>query len=361
MRLSIMRPSNRVRSAFTLIELLFVIAIIAILIGLLVPAVQKVRQAAARAQCSNNLKQLGLACHSYHDQYKVLPIGESNDDNRNWGWGTMILPYIEQATLFNQLQPLIVIWYVPGPNTGYGQALGFDVDNLNTSNPCNIVSYNNTNTILTGATIPEFMSPSDVWPKFTTGIGNNNSLIQKTNYFGNLGTDIYSNGTGNLNTWGPPTGANWTGVLMQSNNNNSTWAWSLLQIKDGTSNTALLGEATANANVTGTYSGGNLQTDGGFGWYHYESTRAFAVWPGGNPSFQGQGAQCNYFKFMDGRYPINTQTGPVADWCFSSGHGPGANFVFCDGSVHFVSSEVDPITYSALGTRNGGEVLGEWD
>src|SRR5918992_4678938 len=95
------------RSAFTLVELLVVIAIIGVLVALLLPAVQAAREAARRMQCSNNLKQLGLASHNYHDTYKVFPVQSfpAHGSNNAWGWSPMLFPFIELNSLYDILKP----------------------------------------------------------------------------------------------------------------------------------------------------------------------------------------------------------------------------------------------------------------
>jgi prepilin-type N-terminal cleavage/methylation domain-containing protein/prepilin-type processing-associated H-X9-DG protein len=345
--------TNKVRRGFTLIELLVVIAIIAILIALLVPAVQKVRAAAARTQCTNNLKQLGLALHGYHDAWKKFPVGEFNDDNHNWGWGAAILPHIDQGPLWTALNSQL--WtnfaiFVPGggPNSGCpSQAVGFNADNLNTTGNAgsgggivNLTAGNGA----AGTVLAVFICPSDLWPNITDG------GYGKSNYLACMGQDISG---GNWSTWGSPVvGSNMNGIMVQSNNNNNTWCVNLQQISDGSSNTVIVGEVTANNDaVSLAYSGSNPNQN----YYGIKETNRFPIWAGGNPNNSGQGYQHNYFRLMDVNYPLNLMNGVNASRTFGSQHSGGGNFCFADGTVHFLSNSINTTIYQALGTRNGGE------
>lgn len=203
-----MQVSKSRRQAFTLIELLVVIAIIAILIGLLLPAVQKVREAAARVQCQNNLKQLSLAMHMYQDEQGFLPTGwvrtAASAPNPGWGWGTLILPYIEQAPLYNALNPNLS-GVMPMPAA--------------TAQP------------LLQARIRTFICPSDAGP---------NTVIP----FGNFGKSNYVT---NRLLLGPTLG----GVPINRTVQN---------IPDGTSNTIMLGERDYTISVGAIWPGMSTST-----------------------------------------------------------------------------------------------------
>jgi prepilin-type N-terminal cleavage/methylation domain-containing protein/prepilin-type processing-associated H-X9-DG protein len=300
------------RSAFTLIELLVVIAVIAILIGLLVPAVQKVREAADRTQCQNNLKQLGLALHNYHDTYKRLPPG---GDARGFSAQALLLPYLEQGNLY--------------------KTINFNVSPTNAAN-----SFPMAQVVLV------FVCPSDPQAALPSGMGGNN-------YVWNYGSDIlfFSSDTRGVFMFGG------TKVRLQG-------------ITDGTSNTAAFCERRK-----GDFNNGVItpETDLMFA-PGAPATADDAValcnsFDATNPKYQWRsdyGAywiQAYHWTLYQHVNLPNTRgcAFPPANCTMSanSGHTGGVNLVLCDGSVRFVTDGVSLSTWRALGTRNGAEVLGD--
>ena len=309
----------KTRRGFTLIELLVVIAIIAILIGLLLPAVQKVREAAARMKCANNLKQIGLALHNYHDANRYFPPGyidgNSNpasmpdrDVGPGWGWAAFLLPYLEQVNLFNQID--------------FSRGIGSGSNAVAAQQPLTI-----------------FQCPSDplqqnftVWP---TSV-----VAAHSNYVGCNGSmECFAN-AGGANV------AN-NGVFYRNSRNN------FASVADGLSATIFVGERAGNRSPstwTGAVTGGRCPA-----WMAAQPPAPFAPPPGlayDNADYSEALvlAHGNATHIPNVDFPIFDPD------VYSSMHaGQGVNFLFGDGSVHFLTSGIDPNVYQALCTRNGGE------
>jgi len=336
-----------------LIELLVVIAIIAILIGLLLPAIQKVREAAERSTCQNNLKQLAVGFNTYHDSYKVFPNGEFNDDSEMWGWGPLLLPYIEQGALWSALVADKTNFNLPPMiNQQAYQGGGWDFDGNGSPPPdyTNAVFRSKSSRVNTAAgngaattVIKTFVCPSDILSKqASNGYG-------KSNYCGNIGN---RNGWPSGKTYPDGTfpARNLNGTVLWGGDNNSTFPVQISDIKDGTSLTFLLGEVSASNDVTVANNG-----DG-----------AFPIWAGGNPNGRGWSdayAAASDFRLADAAFMINMPAKnsagaavPDSNLTFRSQHPNGANFALADGSVRYISGDISPTSYAALASRNGGEV-----
>ena len=350
------------RKGFTLIELLVVIAIIAVLIGLLVPAVQKVREAANRMSCTNNLKQFGIALQAFHDTYQKFPVGSTGTLNRQFGWGITVLPYIEQAALYTAItNDATVLISVPGGGPNLYNGAAFNGDTGAGTRTCTINAAGTTAAFTAIKTpIKTFMCPSDVWPATTTNNG-----MGKANYLACAGNGLNAANNAVL-PWNTPASSNGSlqnGVLVQANDTAQSWANNIASITDGTSNTIVLGEVSAQR-LSGLYGLASANTP---------------IWAGGNPNVGGAaGRQHNYFRVTGGisgtalgtLYTLNSQntttdaTGGgavnganpmIMDRCFNSSHTGGGNFLLGDASVKFISNSIDPVAYAAAGTKATGE------
>lgn len=336
----LLRSQLNSRRAFTLVELLVVIAIIGILVALLLPAVQAAREAARRAECTNKLKQIALAMHLYHDGNKTFPPGAQTDQAGTGGsyftgWTREILPYMEN----DQLREL----YRPAMDSGTPVSVSAPGDpDLKRFRETSIEAYN---------------CPSDLEPALATPASgpHNGQFFRTSSYVANAGR-----GDGAL-TWYlyedlPPKGG--------SNPSGAEWGWrgplhaevapgftqptdqlkreSFRTITDGTTQTLLLGEST------------NL----------FEPRRSFWAWSWGNYTmaqpiaqsrvFDGNWPECpNSTPGLNSAFPGNGKRACMsAFWSFHPG---GMNGAMCDGSVRFISFDIDLLTFAAMGSIAAGD------
>ena len=327
------------RFGFTLVELLVVIAIIGILIGMLLPSVQQVREAARRTTCANNLRQLGLANHNFESAHGHLPLGgygSINDDNGlenvGFGWGAFLLPHVEQQPLYDLLD-------VHPDNQRIVINSAGDMGTFEDYFDANNEIVPGGDTVLDVFRCPSSLVPEQVQAELTLTCRDNlsdpcsgidlsvNNNAWKVGY----GTSDYkacAGENGELN-----------GIFVRFSDigraGGSKKGRKMSEITDGTSNTILLGESSY------------VVDDDGWG-----------VWIGMLDDNE------NTMFVTD--FPINAGVAPndlahrIDDEGAFSYHTQGANFSFSDGSVHFLSETIDDETYKNLGQHRDGQVLGEF-
>jgi prepilin-type N-terminal cleavage/methylation domain-containing protein/prepilin-type processing-associated H-X9-DG protein len=368
---------RHVRQGFTLIELLVVIAIIAVLIALLLPAVQSAREAARRAQCTNNLKQLGLAVHNYHSTYNSFPpedmwmgaTGGTGPNNSSWGWNAswpiMLLPNLEQGTVYNAYNTTWSPDYVVNQTT---------------------VSFNALAVLLCPSDSQK-IRPNSPWAPMNY-CGNHGGPGVIRNWAGTVVPFLTCSTSNMLPINGWPVGTCWWGA------DSNLGFFGLEGITDGSSNTALFSErllgaaaadnlpptagSSANAkrgiyliNIPITYNSGNVQTavqgmqmcqgmagttTSNTGWLQGFS------WTLGFPWHIVVNRYTHYntpnkLTCLNPADPGGLWGGTSGIVTVSSNHPGGVNVCFADGSVRFVKDSVSAQSWWAIGTRNGGETL----
>lgn len=324
--------SPRRSAGFTLIELLVVIAIIAVLIGLLLPAVQKVREAAARMKCSNNLKQLALAMHSFHDANQEFPYGRNiradgsiagagNSTNTGGNpypttiysfgsWQVRILPYIEQANIQNLL---------PGKT--------------------NSTDYAAARAAMRQIPVSTFQCPSD--PNAGTPFpSSQNPPIYTSNYMGVNGNDDWNEAGG----WGS-NARNGVFAVYTWQRSTSKKPVKITSITDGTSNTVALGERP-------------VHQPGDFGWIYATDFDTMMAIPSNDDSFGLAVGSSTTTCPRPSFYRDDVVNGPCAHTHYWSTHTGGANWAFADGSVRFLSYNASDALVQ-MASINGGEVVKE--
>jgi prepilin-type N-terminal cleavage/methylation domain-containing protein/prepilin-type processing-associated H-X9-DG protein len=316
------RASRRQTSAgFTLIELLVVIAIIAVLISLLLPAVQSAREAARRAQCLNNMKQIGVALHTYHEIHNTFPPGyvsyfrrdggdegtAEDDIGPGWGWASQILPQMEQTAVHNAINFSLSMTYAANETAQLTRISSYLCPSDFTPNRVPVRDETNTQTIYTVGT---------------------------SNYVGVYGIGEIGEAPGRGN-----------GTFFRNSR------VGVGQMTDGSSNTIVVGERSHNLSYvtwTGRAIGGWLFTtssfEGGTNKFVPDPEESFCMILGPIEIEEGESP----------RTP-NRPAAHVEDYW--SRHPGGVNFLFGDGSVRFVKDSINEFVYAGLATRNGGEVI----
>ncbi len=321
---SVNPSASKANKGFTLIELLVVIAIIAILVALLLPAVQQAREAARRSSCKNNLKQIALGLHNYHDVFTTFPPGriDSNPsyaaatqgplENQNGlAWSAFILPYVEQAPLYDQISTETA-----------GFIRHWERDNTGASAPISS----------SRARITTYGCPSDTMPLINTKRGS----YGKTNYMGNSGNRAAIDRRGIF----------WVNSRVK-----------MRDISDGTSNTLIVVEKSGTRDANTMINCDTVVCDWNAGlWIGSRYVGNSVGWHSGiNPtdvdSYGGGSA-----TYMIGR--SNRTWGH--SWSNNSTHTGGLQTALCDGSVRFLSENIDMITYRNLRDRRDGNVVGEF-